>query len=215
MSNATGRILIVEDDRPFARSLEHRLKAEGYEVSLADDGREGMRAIVTFEPQLVISDWMMPHVDGLELCRAIKTGLGDEAPFFILLTAREDLSGRSLALETGADDYIVKPCEPGEFILRVRNGMRLVELRTELRRLSAELEALRAGIDGTPRDLARMPETLTLCRPCAKVQLAEGVWEDLAHFVEDMGLVSFEPGTCPDCLDQVADSTRRRRPRVA
>ena len=146
MTDATPRILLVEDDAAFARALERRLTALGYEVACATDGREGMRAIVTFEPQLVISDWMMPHVDGLELCRAIKTGLGDEAPFFILLTAKDERQGRVEAFETGADDYLVKPCHPEELIARVRGGLRTCMLRAEVRRLQAELDLARNEI---------------------------------------------------------------------
>ena len=68
-------LLVVEDDPFFQRILHKRLTAEGYQVLTAADGREGMKAIVTSEPDLVISDWMMPEVDGLELCQSVKTGL--------------------------------------------------------------------------------------------------------------------------------------------
>ena len=138
------RLLVVEDDPLFARTLVRRLESLGHEVQLARDGREGMKAIVSFEPHLVISDWMMPHVDGLELCRAVKTGLGEAAPYFVLITARDDISARVLALETGADDFLVKPCHEGELDARVRSGLRQVALRQEIRRLTGELAALRA-----------------------------------------------------------------------
>ncbi len=105
------KILVVEDDPFFQRVLQKRLQVEGYQVQTAVDGRAGMKAIVTFEPDLVISDWMMPEVDGLELCQAVKTGLREAAPYFILLTAKGELSDRLLGLETGADDYLVKPCD--------------------------------------------------------------------------------------------------------
>jgi DNA-binding response OmpR family regulator len=116
------RILVVEDDPFFQRVLMKRLAAEGYQVQAASDGREGMKAIVTFEPDLVISDWMMPHVDGLELCQSVKTGLRDGSPYFILLTAKGEISDKLLALDTGADDYLVKPCDQGELLARVRAG---------------------------------------------------------------------------------------------
>jgi sigma-B regulation protein RsbU (phosphoserine phosphatase) len=211
---AASRILLVEDDETYLRTLERRLGFEGYAVSCARDGREGMKAIVAFEPWLVISDWMMPHVDGLELCRAVKTGLGDEAPYFILLTAKDALDERSLALDTGADDYIVKPCEPGELRMRVRNGLRHAELRRETLRLRAEVQNLRARLaeSGGASDL---PDPLTLCSPCGRVRVAADVWEDLAHFVADAGLLHFEPGTCPDCLQRVEISIRSGPSRAA
>ena len=140
------RILVVEDDPFFQRVLLKRLAAEGYQVQAAADGREGMKAIVTFEPDLVISDWMMPEVDGLELCQSVKTGLRETAPYFILLTAKGEISDRMLALDTGADDYLVKPCDQGELLARVRAGLRLVLLTQDMRRAAADLAALRAEV---------------------------------------------------------------------
>lgn len=140
------RILIVEDDPFFQRVLHKRLSAEGYQVQAASDGREGMKAIVTFVPDLVISDWMMPQVDGLELCQSVKTGLGDAAPYFILLTAKGEISDKLLALDTGADDYLVKPCDQGELMARVRAGLRIVLLTQDLRQSAVELERLQAEV---------------------------------------------------------------------
>ncbi len=151
LQTADVRILVVEDDQFFQRVLQKRLSAEGYQVMTAGDGRDGMKAIVSFEPDLVISDWMMPLVDGLELCQSVKTGLREAAPYFILLTAKGEISDKLLALETGADDYLVKPCDMGELLARVRAGLRIVLLAQDLRRTalesrgaSAELAALRA-----------------------------------------------------------------------
>jgi DNA-binding response OmpR family regulator len=156
VNDVSARILLVEDDVPFVRALERRLMIEGYEVACAGDGREGMRAIVTFEPELVISDWMMPHVDGLELCRAVKTGLGDEAPYFILLTAKDERQGRLEAFETGADDYLVKPCDSDELVARVRGGLRTCRLRAEVKRLHAELDVAHEELDAARAEIASM-----------------------------------------------------------
>lgn len=147
------RILIVEDDPFFQRVLQKRLAAEGYQVQAAGDGREGMKAIVSFEPDLVISDWMMPQVDGLELCQSVKTGLGDAAPYFILLTAKGEISDKLLALDTGADDYLVKPCDQGELMARVRAGLRIVLLTQDLRKSAQELERLRNEVERVRTEL--------------------------------------------------------------
>ncbi|MEO5616928.1 MAG: response regulator [Candidatus Eisenbacteria bacterium] len=135
------RVLVVEDDPYFQRVLLKRLTAENYQVQTAADGREGMKAIVAWEPDLVISDWMMPEVDGLELCQSVKTGLRESAPYFILLTAKGELSDRLLGLETGADDYLVKPCDQAELLARVRAGLRIVLLTRELRDTITRLRA--------------------------------------------------------------------------
>jgi len=149
------RVLVAEDDPYFQRVLEKRLTAEGYQVQTVKDGREGMRAIVTWEPDLVISDWMMPEVDGLELCQSVKTGLRESAPYFILLTAKGELSDRLMGLDTGADDYLVKPCDQGELMARVRAGLRIVLLTQDLRSSAVELARLRAEVGWVQAELAR------------------------------------------------------------
>ncbi len=163
------RILVVEDDPFFQRVLVRRLEAEGYQVQSASDGREGMKAIVTFEPDLVISDWMMPQVDGLELCQSVKTGLKETAPYFILLTAKGEISDKLLALDTGADDYLVKPCDQGELMARVRAGLRIVLLTQHMRQASVELSALRAEVERVRLALADQgvtwPEVERSARP--------------------------------------------------
>lgn len=141
------RVLVVEDDPYFQRVLQKRLESEGYQVFTATDGREGMKAIVSNEPDLVISDWMMPEVDGLELCQSVKTGLREAAPYFILLTAKGEVSDKLLALETGADDYLVKPCDQGELMARVRAGLRIIGLTQDLRRKARELRGATAELE--------------------------------------------------------------------
>ena len=146
------KVLIVEDDPFFLRVLHKRIVNEGYQVMTAADGREGMKAIVTFEPDLVISDWMMPEVDGLELCQSVKTGLREAAPYFILLTAKGEISDKLLGLQTGADDYLTKPCDQGELMARVRAGVRIVSLTQELRRTVADLKVANAALELSRRD---------------------------------------------------------------
>ena len=161
------RILVVEDDPFFQRVLQKRLTNEGYQVFVASDGREGMKAIVSFEPDLVISDWMMPEVDGLELCQSVKTGLREAAPYFILLTAKGEINDKLLALETGADDYLVKPCDQGELMARVRAGLRIVLLTQDLRRSANE--SARRGARSR-----RAPRSAGLCPRCRRVRDAAG-----------------------------------------
>ena len=149
------RVLVVEDDPFFQRVLQKRLTNEGYQVFVASDGREGMKAIVAHEPELVVSDWMMPQVDGLELCQSVKTGLREAAPYFILLTAKGEISDKLLALDTGADDYLVKPCDQGELLARVRAGLRIVLLTQDLRRSARELSHVQQELKRVKLDLLR------------------------------------------------------------
>ena len=188
---ADVRILVVEDDPFFQRVLQKRLTMEGYQVFVASDGREGMKSIVACEPDLVISDWMMPEVDGLELCQSVKTGLREAAPYFILLTARGEINDKLLALETGADDYLVKPCDQGELMARIRAGLRIVSLTQDLRRSANDLR----GVAGRPVG----PRTAGLCPQCRRVRDLAGGWHDPAEWLRGGGMVTELAGACPAC----------------
>ena len=194
------KVLVVEDDPFFQRVLTKRLQAEGYQVFSASDGREGMKAIVSFEPDLVISDWMMPQVDGLELCQSVKTGLKEAAPYFILLTAKGEISNKLLALETGADDYLVKPCDQGELMARVRAGLRIVILAQELRATVQDLRVANAELQNARSELERLTHVLLpICSFCRKVRDADGHWHLLEDYVAHRRQVDFTHGICPAC----------------
>jgi two-component system cell cycle response regulator len=212
--NANIRIVVVEDDQVFSRVLEKRLTSEGYQVMLAPDGREGMKAIVSFDPDLVISDWMMPHVDGLELCQSVKTGLGDSAPYFILLTAKGEISDRVLALDTGADDYLIKPCEPGELRARVRAGLRNVQYARQLRKIRAETNALRADLEAARDELRRVAELLPLCAACGRLGVAEGADSVIVRILREHDLLRPLAGACSHCGTGTTEHTDQA-PRAA
>jgi len=183
---------------PSQRVLVKRLSSEGYEVFTAGDGREGMKAIVTLDPDLVISDWMMPYVDGLELCQSVKTGLKEAAPYFILLTAKGEISDRLLGLETGADDYLIKPCDQGEIMARVRAGLRNILLARDLREKVAELEATNSELDLTRAEARRMAKLL-LCPGCRRIHTPEAQWDDLYHHLFESGTAIWSTSRCPQC----------------
>ncbi len=197
------KILVVEDDPFFLRVLTKRLSAEGYQVFAASDGREGMKAIVSHEPDLVVSDWMMPEVDGLELCQSVKTGLKESAPYFLLLTAKGEISNKLLALDTGADDYLVKPCDQGELMARVRAGLRIVLLTQELRAAVEELHVSNVELESARAEVERLAhEMLPICAFCRKVRDPAGHWLSLEDYVAQRTQAGFTHGICPDCLVQ-------------
>ncbi len=116
-----ARILIIEDESRIAQLLDRGLKCEGFQTSIAPDGRAGLASARENPPDLVILDWMLPGIDGLEVCRNLKA-VGDAA--ILMLTARNDIQYRVNGLEAGADDYLVKPFSIDELIARVRALLR-------------------------------------------------------------------------------------------
>jgi len=194
------KVLVVEDDPFFQRVLVKRLLAEGYQVFTAGDGREGMKAIVSFEPDLVISDWMMPEVDGLELCQSVKTGLREAAPYFVLLTAKGEISNKLLALDTGADDYLVKPCDQGELMARVRAGLRIVLLTQDLRATVENLHVANADLQSAQAEVERLSQQmLPICAFCRRVRDGDGDWYTLEEYLSRHTQADFTHGICPEC----------------
>jgi DNA-binding response OmpR family regulator len=118
----TAHILLVEDEVKLAHFVELELGYEGYRVSVVHDGLAGLTAARESKPDLVIIDWMLPGISGLEICRRLRT-TGDRVPI-IILTAKDEVSDRVAGLDAGADDYVVKPFSVEELLARVRAHLR-------------------------------------------------------------------------------------------
>ena len=118
------RILVVEDDRDIGELVVRFLTKAGFSVELLASGREALTALAERPPDLLVLDLMLPHVDGLEICRAVRSSEKTSATPIIMLTARAEESERIVGLEIGADDYIAKPFSPNELVARVRALLR-------------------------------------------------------------------------------------------
>jgi two-component system, OmpR family, response regulator MprA len=116
-----ARILVVDDDPRIAAAVRRALVYEGYEVDLADDGRGAIDAARERLPDLVVLDVMLPELDGIEVCRRLRAG--SDVPI-LMLTARDAVADRVLGLDSGADDYLVKPFAHEELLARVRTLLR-------------------------------------------------------------------------------------------
>src|ERR671928_1478556 len=118
------RILVVEDDQDIAELVARYLNKAGYTTELLSSGRDALRSIAANAPDLLVLDLMLPHVDGLEICRAVRASEKTAAIPIIMLTARGEESDRIVGLEIGADDYLAKPFSPNELVARVRALLR-------------------------------------------------------------------------------------------
>ncbi|MEM6451604.1 MAG: SpoIIE family protein phosphatase [Cyanobacteria bacterium P01_D01_bin.105] len=135
------RVLVIEDEAINQLILKQTLSQEGYEVAVASNGKTGLALAQRFSPMLIICDWMMPQMNGLEVCQAVKSDADMRSTFFILLTARSELQDRVDGLDAGADDFLNKPIQPPELLARVRAGLRIYHTAQSLRSLTAELQA--------------------------------------------------------------------------
>lgn len=117
-------VLIVEDEAPLVTMLRYNLEKEGFEVCEAGDGEEALIQIAERKPDIVLLDWMLPHVSGLEVCRRIRRAPDTRSIPVIMLTARSEENDRVRGLDSGADDYVVKPFSPTELVARLRAVIR-------------------------------------------------------------------------------------------
>jgi DNA-binding response OmpR family regulator len=116
--SSSAHILVIEDEAKLARFLETGLTYEGYRVSVVGDGTAGLAAARTQNPDLVLLDWMLPEISGLEVCRQLRL-TGNRVPV-VLMTASDEVAARAAGLEAGADDYVVKPFSLQELLARIR-----------------------------------------------------------------------------------------------
>ncbi len=150
------RILVVEDDRDIAELVGRYLEKSGYTPELIASGHEALRIIAARPPDLIVLDLMLPQVDGLEVCRVVRSNALTAAIPIIMLTARAEESERIVGLELGADDYIAKPFSPNELVARVRALLRRVRRdpgaagRLTYGRIVVDTERHTVALDGEP-----------------------------------------------------------------
>jgi phosphoserine phosphatase RsbU/P len=133
-------ILLIEDDPTSQLLLQEALEKSGYHVVLADNGQTGWESAQTLKPEVILCDWSMPVLDGLELCRRVKQDPNLSASFFIFLTARYSIEDCVKGLDSGADDFISKPVELPILQARLRAGLRLHQMHQDLHKQKQMLE---------------------------------------------------------------------------
>jgi two-component system phosphate regulon response regulator PhoB len=122
----SASVLIIEDEAPLQKLLAYNLRAAGFDTTAAHDGEEALLLIAEQAPDLILLDWMLPQLSGLELCRRLRRRPETAHIPIIMLTARGEEPDRLRGLETGADDYVTKPFSPAELIARIRAVLRRV-----------------------------------------------------------------------------------------
>ncbi|MBW4593711.1 MAG: response regulator transcription factor [Brasilonema angustatum HA4187-MV1] len=180
----TAHILLVEDEVKLARFVELELSSEGYKVSVAHDGIMGLTLAREESPELVLLDWMLPGLSGLEVCRRLRT-TGNKMPV-ILLTAKDEVSDRVAGLDAGADDYVVKPFSIEELLARIRAHLRRTQETDEdllqfedlsLNRRTREVFRSKRAIELTAKEFDLLEYLLSHPRQVfTRDQILEKVW---------------------------------------
>ncbi len=176
------KILIAEDDPVSLKILEAALRSDGHEVVTTTSGDEAWQSFDREPVRVIVSDWMMPGLDGLELCRRVRDRAKTEYTYFILLTAnhtgRENLRA---AMAAGCDDFLAKPLDREAIYMRLRVAARILDFTTQIRVLK---------------------ELIPICMYCKKVRDDTDYWQQVDTYIHTCTGTNFSHGICPECLDK-------------
>jgi len=177
------KILTVEDDLVARKILVQALHRLGYKTAEATNGEEAL-SVIEHEPvRVIVSDWLMPGIDGLELCRQIRRRVNTEYTYFILLTSREaDPTNQREAIDAGVDDFLTKPLDMQELWMRLRVSERILKFTTQVRQLEA---------------------FLPICSYCKKVRDDQNYWQQIEGYINERTGSEFSHSICPDCYQRV------------
>lgn len=190
------RVLAAEDDLTSRLVLAAALRQWGYEVLSACDGNEAWTVLQAENPpKLVVLDWVMPGMDGIEVCRRIRERDAESPIYIILLTTlgrKEDIVA---GLKSGADDYVTKPFDNDELRARIQVGQRVVELRDAL---AHRVEELQAAIS----HIRTLQGILPICMHCHMIRDDQESWQRLEHYIQEHSDAQFSHSLCPECLEK-------------
>jgi len=194
------RILVAEDDAVTRKILVVTLERLGWDVIQAEDGEAAWHMLETLKgkdaPEMAVLDWMMPGVEGIEICRRLRTTPGFELVYVILVTSRGGKEDLSYGLAAGANDYITKPFDPVELQARVRVGERMVRLQRSLAARVTEVEAALAHVQ-------RLQGLLPICSYCKKVRNEANYWEQVESYLGAHSDLDFTHSICPQCTEKM------------
>jgi phosphoserine phosphatase RsbU/P len=188
------RVLIADDDPVSRRVLEAFLTRWGYEVRRAESGTEAFEILAANDaPGLAILDWMMPGLDGVEVCRRLRAAQTPRPLYLIVLTAKGASEDIVEGLGAGADDYVTKPFNREELRARVEVGERVLALQAKLSQRVTELETALAKV----RTLQGL---LPICSYCKRIRNDQNYWQQVEHYIGEHSGAEFSHGICPDCF---------------
>lgn len=187
------KLLIAEDDAMSQVMLKAMVAKAGYDPVLISDGLSAYEALSKPDaPKLALLDWMMPGMDGVEVCRKVREINTNDPPYIILLTSRDNRADIVNGLKSGANDYVVKPYDVEELLVRIGVGRKVVDLQASLSGRIAELQVALAQIK-------TLQGILPICMYCKKIRDDKQYWQQVESYVSTHTEAQFSHGVCPDC----------------
>lgn len=190
------RVLVADDDESSRQLIVATLRSGGYETAVVENGAEAWDLLQQSEaPQLAVLDWAMPKMQGIEVCRRLREAGTESYVYVVLLTARDGVEDIVAGLSAGADDYITKPWERQELLLRLRAGERVIRLESRLREKLMELA-------GAREDVEKLQGLLPVCPSCYRIRDDENLWHRIESYVEAHSRARFTHSLCRSCLKE-------------
>ena len=189
------KILIAEDDPVSLRLLKNLLENMAFEVLLAEDGRKALKLFQKNEIEMLITDWIMPGLTGPEIIRKVRESNIPSMPYIIIITSKGRKQDIVAGLETGADDYVVKPFEPQELRARVKVGQRVIESQSALANRVKEVQHALSHIKN-------LEGILPICSYCHKIRDAKDSWQRLEAYIMNHSEAQFSHSLCPHCREK-------------
>ncbi|MEW6321009.1 MAG: response regulator [Acidobacteriota bacterium] len=187
------RILVADDDVVARTVVGAILRKQGFEIEVAADGVAAWERLQAPDaPPLVVLDWMMPGLDGTEICRRLRTRGAERTTYVILLTARTASDDVVTGLEAGADDFVSKPPNEKELVARVSVGARVVALQQALADRVRSLEEALANVK-------QLQKLLPICSYCKRIRDDKNYWQQVESYIGDHAGVQFSHSFCPEC----------------
>ena len=194
MNSEINRVLVAEDHHISRHLLERSLTNWGFDVVTAEDGESAIELLSANDPpSLAIIDWMMPRLDGLDVCRHVRKQTGRPYTYLILLTAKSQKDEITAGLRAGADDYVIKPFDPDELRARLMVGQRVVDLERKLAKKVVDLEVAMA-------DVKTLKGLLPICMYCKSIRDDKDYWHQIEAYIHHQTGTDFSHGICPNCL---------------
>lgn len=202
------RILIADDDITSRTVLSAVLQKGGHEVVEVCDGDEALVVLQCADaPRMAILDWMMPGIDGIEVCRRVRACETDHPPYLIILTTRGEKTDISEGLNAGANDYIAKPFSAVELSARIEVGCRYVALED---RFAAKVRELREAM----AQIKTLGGIVPICSSCKKIRDDAGYWRQVELYVSEHSDAKFTHGICPECMAKLYPEYAANRERL-
>ncbi len=198
MTSETNRILIAEDHHVSRHLLERNLQNWGFEVISAENGLAAAEILdAPGAPAIAVLDWMMPQMDGVEVCQRVRRQVNRPYIYLLLLTAKSQKEEVAAGLDAGADDYVIKPFDPDELRARLKVGQRVVELE---RTLDKRVQDLQTALD----DVKKLKGLLPICMYCKSVRDDQDYWRQIDEYIHTETGTDFSHGICPHCMDKIS-----------